>query len=69
MPKLNKLIKDNRYKIKDIAEVCGVTPAAVTHWLDGSCKPSIDNLKKLSNFFGVTVDELIREDSDGENDA
>ena len=59
MQKLYELIKDNRYKIKDIAEICGVTPSAVTHWLNGSCMPSIDNLKKMAAFFNVTVDELI----------
>lgn len=60
MTKLHELIKENRYKIKDIAEVCGVSPSAVTHWLNGSCMPSIENLKKIAEFFDVTIDELVK---------
>lgn len=62
--KLYELIKKNRYKVKDVADACGVTSAAVVHWCNGSCMPSIDNLRKLSQFFGVTIDDLIGEDDD-----
>ena len=58
---LQELMTKNRYKAKDIAEVCGVTTSAVTHWLNGSCMPSIENLRKIAQFFGITVDDLLKE--------
>ena len=61
---LSELIRENRYKAKDIAEACGVTPAAVTHWCNGSSMPSVENLKKIAQFFGITIDELIGGDDD-----
>ena len=56
---LTDYIKKNRYQNKEVAEFCGVSPAAVTHWGNGECRPSIDNLLKLSKFFGISVDELL----------
>ena len=59
--KLQELMTEKRYKAKDIADACGVTQSAVTHWLNGSCMPSIENLRKIAKTLGVTVDELIGE--------
>lgn len=56
---LQELMTKNRYRAKDIAKVCGVSPSAVTHWKNGSCMPSIENLRKIAMLFGITVDELI----------
>ena len=61
---LYELLKENRYKAKDLAEACGVTPAAVTHWMNGTCMPSVENLKKIAQFFNVTLDELIGANND-----
>jgi transcriptional regulator with XRE-family HTH domain len=57
--KLAKLMKEKRYMAKDIAEYCGVSAGAVTHWLNGECMPSIENLKKISQLFEVSIDEML----------
>lgn len=49
----------NRYKLKDIAELTGVSIQAVQQWENGKTKTPIDKLVKIANFYGVTVDELI----------
>lgn len=59
--RLQELMTKKRYKAKDIAGVCGVTQSAVTHWLNGSCMPSIENLQKIAKELGVTVDDLLQE--------
>lgn len=57
--RLAELMKEKRCMAKDIAEYCGVSPSAVTHWLNGECMPSIENIKKIAKFLNVSVDELL----------
>lgn len=57
--KLAELMKERRYMAKDIAECCGVSASAVTHWLNGECMPSIENLKKIAQFIGISIDEML----------
>lgn len=44
----------------DLAKKIGVTPNAVTQWESGDRKPSLINLKKLSQILGCTTDELLK---------
>lgn len=39
----------------------GVTEMTISNYERGEREPSIDNLKKMADIFGVTVDELISE--------
>lgn len=59
MTMLRKIRTENRYKLKDIAEVAGVSIQAVHQWENGETKPPIDKLVKVARFYGVTVDELL----------
>ena len=45
-----------------IAEILGVKPATVSKYESGTLEPNIESLKKLSELFEVTVDELLKED-------
>lgn len=49
----------NRYKLKDIAKLTGVSIQAVHQWENGETNPPIDKLVKIARFYGVTVDDLI----------
>ena len=69
MNKLKEMRLGNRYKLKDIAEVTGVSFQAVQQWETGETMPSVNSLVKLAKFYNCTVDELItdpKEGSDGE---
>lgn len=57
-------------KFKELCDKKGVTPyrvskdtgvSAVTlsQWKHGDSKPGVDNLKKLADYFGVTIEYLI----------
>lgn len=61
MTKLKAYRIENRYKLKDIAQVAGVSVQAVQQWESGETKPSIDKLALVAKFYGVTVDALIGE--------
>lgn len=43
----------------DVASILGVTPAAVSKWENGSSKPRVEILFKLSEILGVRVEELM----------
>lgn len=61
MSKLREIRLEKRYKLKDIAEVAGVSIQAVHQWESGETMPPVDKLVKVARFYGVTVDELIAE--------
>jgi len=45
----------------ELAIMLGVTEMTISNYERGEREPSIDNLKKMADIFGVTVDELISE--------
>lgn len=59
-------IADNRRRLtltqNQLAEKLYVTPQAVSKWETGAAVPNIDILLKLSNLFGISVNELIEDD-------
>ena len=50
--------------VKDVMDHMGVSDAAVYQWESGVFTPRPDKLVKLANYFGVTVDELLKPDAD-----
>ena len=52
----------------ELADALGVTDKAVSKWENGKAKPSTNALRKLSAFFGVSVERLLllREDTNVE---
>lgn len=46
---------------EQLAEALGVSRQAVSKWEGGQAVPELEKLLALSDFFGVTVDELVRE--------
>ena len=63
---LGKKIKKYREEKKmaqiKVAEVLGVKPATISKYEAGTLEPNIESLKKLAELFGVSVDELLKED-------
>ena len=57
--KLQELRKSKGLTQEELAEALYVSITAVSKWESGRGYPSIDSLKEISRFFGVTIDELI----------
>ena len=57
--KLQELRKRRGLTQEELAEALYVSRAAVSKWESGRGYPNIDSLKQLSNFFAVTIDELL----------
>lgn len=47
-------------KVSDVMEYMGVSDAAVYQWESGFFYPAAAKLVKLADFYGCTVDELLR---------
>ena len=56
--------KRARRGLKETADYIGVSKQAVNLWERGVNEPKIDTLKKLSEFYGCSIEELIAPDDE-----
>ena len=59
--KLKMLRKGKDLTQEDLAERLNVSRQAITKWESGEGVPDIENLKQISVYFGVSIDELVKE--------
>ena len=57
--KLSQLRKAKGLTQEELAEALYVSRMAVSKWESGRGYPSIDSLKEISNYFSVTIDDLL----------
>ena len=65
--KIKKYREENRMTQRDIAEILELEPATVSKYESGMLEPNIWTIKRLSEIFKITIDELIKEDDEGVN--
>lgn len=56
---LKYLRKEANLTQENLAERLNVSRQAVTKWESGQSLPDIENLKKMADMFGVTMDSLV----------
>lgn len=56
---LQQMRKNKGLTQEELAEILHVSRTAVSKWESGRGMPSIDSLKDIAAFFGVTIDDLI----------
>lgn len=66
---LKRLRIINNLTQEDIAEKLGVTRQAVAKWERGETKPDIESCIKLADLYQMTVDRLLRQYDQSENDG
>lgn len=47
-------------KDSDVAKATGMPQATFSEWKKGKSIPKVDKLIKIADFFGITLDELVR---------
>lgn len=57
------LRKINGYSQEEIAEKIGISRQAYAKWETGATVPDVEKCSRLADFYGVTVDNLIRTES------
>lgn len=60
--KMKKYREEKKMTQVEVAEILGVKPATISKYEAGTLEPNIESLKKLAELFGVSVDELLKED-------
>lgn len=56
---IQRLCKSKDMTLADLSRAVNIGNGVIARWDDSS--PQVKNLAKVADFFGVTVDELIRE--------
>ena len=57
--KLKKLRKNKNITQEELAQKIFVTRTTVSKWESGRGYPSLDTLKILAEFYGISIDDLI----------
>ncbi len=52
----------NGKSLNDVANICGKSDVAVHYWENGTREPNAVDIAKLSNYFDITVDDLLIKD-------
>lgn len=53
------LLKERNVSSYKVAKDTGISSSTFTFWKNGKCKPKIDKLQKLAEYFGVSVDYFL----------
>lgn len=61
--KLRKLRKERNLTQEQLAEKLNVSRQAITKWETSEAIPDIENLRQISKFFDISIDELLREET------
>ncbi|WFR59670.1 DUF5680 domain-containing protein [Anaerocolumna sp. AGMB13025] len=61
---LQVIRKERKLSQEDLAEKLGISRQAVTKWESGTAFPDIDNLIQISELFCVTIDSLVKTNTD-----
>lgn len=57
--RISKLCEEKEISISKLEKECGIGNGTIGRW--GKSNPTSDKLKKVADYFGVTVDELLEE--------
>ncbi len=57
--KLQELRKQKNLTQEELSEMLFVSRTAISKWESGRGYPSIDSLKAIAQFFGITIDDLL----------
>lgn len=56
---LKEIAKINSKELKVMFKEIGVSPAAFTQWKYGRRRPKVETIKKLADYFNITIDDLL----------
>lgn len=57
---IRTLCKERRISISALEKATNIGNGTISGW--NTCSPRVNNLQAVAQYFGITVDELLRED-------
>lgn len=64
--KIRKLRKENKISQEALAEKLGVSRQSISLWENDQTIPSMENIVAIANIFGVSTDELLKDNDEKE---
>ena len=61
---VKRLCEKNKTSIWALEKDCGIGNGSIGKWADGDTNPRIGTLKKIADYFGITVDELLKDNGE-----
>lgn len=61
-----KLLEERNLKAADVCRATGLPSSLFSEWKRGKSNPKADKLKKIADYFGVTVEYLMTGNDNGE---
>ena len=62
---VNRLCEKHGISICALEKACGIGNGTIGRWPNGSAAPRVDKVKAIADYFGVTVDDLLKEQERG----
>lgn len=59
--KLEELLKERGITAYRLAKDLEMSPMVFSDWKNGKSKPKVDKLKKIADYFGVTIEYFLEE--------
>lgn len=63
---ITQLCKEKNIAIAKLERETGIGNGTISRW--GTSSPTVENAQKVAEYFGVTIDSLIRQHQEGAND-
>ena len=57
--KFEQLVKERGVTAYRVAKATGLAPTVFYDWKSGKSKPKVDKLKKIADYFGVTIEYFL----------
>lgn len=57
--KFEQLVKARGITTYKVAKDIGLAPTVFSDWKSGKSKPKVDKLKKIADYFGVTIEYFL----------
>lgn len=58
--RIKKICAKKKISVSSIERATGLSNGSISKWSE--CTPKVDNLKKIADYLGVTLEELIKEE-------
>lgn len=58
---IQRLCKEHKISIFRLEKACGLGNGTIGGWAGRKAAPKVTSLKAIADYFGVTVDELLKE--------
>ena len=61
---IKRLCRERGISIAELERAVGIGNGVIARWSDGKCGPGVHYVKSVADYFGVAVDELLKEVSE-----